>query len=107
MAQQSLTPQEEDVADGKRDRLCVVPGMLDELPKDTPKQQIGMPPEDIRDPLKVRLVGSSDLAQALGISTQTLWRWTKSGYIPSPKYFGRNPYWHLASVQKRLAEEAA
>lgn len=100
-------PLDGEVVEGKSEPFCATPKNFVGVPADLPKQHAGMPLEDIRDPLQVRLIGTADLSQALGVSTQSIWRWTKSGYLPAPRYFGRNPYWHLASVQKFLAKGAA
>jgi len=43
----------------------------------------------------------ADLAEKLGISETTLWRWVRSGHLPKPRQLGPNTVgWPESDVQE-------
>jgi predicted DNA-binding transcriptional regulator AlpA len=42
------------------------------------------------------------LAQKIGKSRRTVWRWVKKGWLPEPLYPNGWPVWDSEAVQKRL-----
>lgn len=45
------------------------------------------------------LVGADDTARILGVKTNTLWRWSKSGYL-IPVKIGRKPFYKQADIDR-------
>ena len=49
-----------------------------------------------------------DVAQALGISRMTVWRWTKAGRLPQPrKLGGKTTRWDSLEVMEAIHKMAA
>lgn len=49
-----------------------------------------------------------EIAQALGISRRTVWRWSKAGRIPQPRKLGANSArWDSNEVQAAIQKMAA
>lgn len=45
-----------------------------------------------------------ELAKMCGVSITTIWRWDKSGEIPSPVIVGGKPRWLVCDIEKWLAK---
>jgi excisionase family DNA binding protein len=52
-------------------------------------------------------VTKQEVAQMFGVTTRTVDRWVRLRQIPAPLKIGRQRLWHLPTVEKLLAEEAA
>ena len=51
------------------------------------------------------IVRPKQLANALGVSTVTLWNWRRTGYLPEPVQLGpRFVGWHKDVINKWLAD---
>ena len=49
-----------------------------------------------------------DVAQALGISRMTVWRWAKAGRLPQPRKIGeRTTRWDSKEVMEAIQKTAA
>ena len=49
-----------------------------------------------------------DVAQALGISRMTVWRWAKAGRLPQPRKIGeRTTRWDSKEVMEAIQKMAA
>lgn len=49
-----------------------------------------------------------DVAQALGISRMTVWRWTKAGLLPQPRKLGHHTTrWDSREVMEAIHKMAA
>lgn len=36
-------------------------------------------------------------------SRMTIWRWTRAGHLPAPRYVGKRPFWALSELRVREA----
>ena len=53
------------------------------------------------------LMRANDLAQYLNVSTQTIWRWRKTGLLPAPLSLGpRLVVWEQQVIEDWLASQA-
>lgn len=53
------------------------------------------------------LMRANDLAQYLNVSTQTIWRWRKTGLLPTPISLGpRLVAWEQQVIEDWLANQA-
>ena len=48
-----------------------------------------------------------DMAQVFNVSERTIERWTRLRVIPQPRRVGRQRLWHIPTLLKSLAKEAA
>ena len=49
-----------------------------------------------------------EIAQALGVSRMTVWRWTKAGRLPQPRKIGANSTrWDSVEVMAAIRKMAA
>ena len=54
------------------------------------------------------LMRANDLAQYLNVSTQTIWRWRKTGLLPAPLSLGpRLVVWEQQVIEEWLSNQAA
>jgi len=53
-----------------------------------------------------RLIRPKELAQILGVSNQTIWRWRRESEIPEPIFLGpRMIAWEAKVIEKWLEEK--
>lgn len=50
-----------------------------------------------------KVLGVKELADALGVSYWTIWRWQREGKIPTIR-LGKKLFFRLSAVEARLAE---
>jgi predicted DNA-binding transcriptional regulator AlpA len=47
------------------------------------------------------------VAALFGVSTATVWRWSKSGTLPAPMHINGVTMWNVAALRERLAPHSA
>jgi predicted DNA-binding transcriptional regulator AlpA len=52
--------------------------------------------------LSMAILNIQQLADKIGKSRRTVWRWVKKGWLPEPLYPNGWPVWDSEAVQKRL-----
>lgn len=50
-----------------------------------------------------QLLDRKQLASLLGVHIQTISRWKKSGYLPTPVVNGRNAYWSRKQIVRWIS----
>ncbi len=48
------------------------------------------------------ILNIQQVAQKIGKSKRTVWRWVKKGWLPAPLYVKGWPVWDSREVQRRL-----
>jgi prophage regulatory protein len=49
-----------------------------------------------------RLIDVNEVAQRLGVTPRTVWRWVEEGRFPEPLYVSRLRRWHYGEVSSWL-----
>ena len=50
--------------------------------------------------MQKKYLSGPEMRERFGISSVTLWRWTKARKLPSPVYLRGRKYWVLADVER-------
>ena len=65
-------------------------------------------PENFDTLPKSAMVSATDLSGLVGVSLNTIWRWSKSGRLPAPRKVGLNTTrWNVGEIREALAKLAA
>jgi predicted DNA-binding transcriptional regulator AlpA len=51
------------------------------------------------------ILNIQQLAQMIGKSRRTVWRWVKKGWLPAPLYVKGWPVWDGEAVRRRLEQK--
>lgn len=57
-----------------------------------------------QEPQQAKLISQDEVADKLGVSKNTLWRWSKTGYL-TPIKVGRKPFYKLSDVEALLSPD--